>query len=86
VTPRQRQLHELLRAHLAEVLDAVRRELGDQPIGCSARLRFLWDYRGPLIELLVTKVPDGFCYVEYGMRFFRKGVCPPRPRLLPRGA
>lgn len=87
MTARQRALANLVESQRDGLLNVVRRELLDQPVGYSTivrlRQRFVPHMTQVLSKtLLVTKTPTGFDYIEYEFPRWRKGWAAPKPREL----
>ncbi len=86
MTQRQRAFHARVMRQRADILETVRRDLADRPIGFSCYVRLpaeSWTEPMRGLRIRVMKVPEGYRYIEDNPRLFlRKGRTVPRFRLL----
>lgn len=82
MTKRQQRIAAVVMKHREDIADSATRELASKPIGYSMAIRLCIGFVEGYLSLLVTKVPDGFDWVEQGP-WYRKGYAAPKPRPLP---
>lgn len=82
MTKRQQEVSAIVRKHRADILSHAERELGPERVGYSMEMRFYPGWDKPRLTLHITKLADGYCYVETSLRFHRKGHDRPKPRRL----